>query len=110
MFLTRSALFASPLGQRVAFYSMTGRETLSQPFTYEVDLLSAEDTLDLSELLGQASTVVLERTDGSLRQFTGFVTSSPWSVRSATSLAIGPRCGRGCGSSGRRATVASSKK
>lgn len=74
MLLTRSALFASPLGERVAFYAMTGRETLSQPFAYEVDLLSAEDTLDLSELLGQHATVVLERTDGSLRHFTGFVT------------------------------------
>ncbi len=74
MLLTRSALFASPLGERVALYSMTGRETLSQPFTYEVQLLSADDSLDLSELLGQHATVVLERTDGTLRQFTGFVT------------------------------------
>ena len=74
MFLTRSAAFASPLGERVAFYSMTGREVLGQLFTYEVDLLSSDDSIDLSELLGQAGTVVLERIDGTVREFTGFVT------------------------------------
>jgi type VI secretion system secreted protein VgrG len=74
MFLTRSAMFASPLGERVAFYSMSGRETLGQLFSYEVDLLSSDDSLDLSELLGQGATVVLERIDGSMREFTGFVT------------------------------------
>jgi type VI secretion system secreted protein VgrG len=67
-------MFASPLGERLAFYSMTGRETLGQLFSYEVDLLSPEDSIDLSELLGQNATVVLERSDGSLRQFNGVVT------------------------------------
>lgn len=74
MFLTRSAVFASPLGERVSFYSMTGRETLGQPFSYEVDLLSADDSIDLSAPLGHGASVVLERVDGSLREYTGFVT------------------------------------
>jgi type VI secretion system secreted protein VgrG len=74
MFLTRSANFSSPLGDRVQLYSMTGRETLGQLFTYEVDLLSPEDNIDLSELLGQGASVVFERTDGSFREFTGYVT------------------------------------
>jgi type VI secretion system secreted protein VgrG len=67
-------MFSSPLGERVAFYSMSGRETLGQLFSYEVDLLSSDDSIDLSELLGQGATVVLERTDGTIREFTGFVT------------------------------------
>ena len=74
MFLTRSAMFASPLGERLAFYSMTGRETLGQLFSYEVDLLSSDDSLDLSELLGQGASVVFERTNGTIREFSGFVT------------------------------------
>jgi len=74
MFLTRSAMFASTLGERVALYSMVGRETLGQLFSYEVDLLSPDDSIDLSELLGQGATVVLERIDGTMREFTGYVT------------------------------------
>jgi type VI secretion system secreted protein VgrG len=74
MLLTRTAIFASPLGERLAFYSMTGREALGQLFSYEVDLLASEDSIDLSELLGQNATIVLERSDGSLRHFNGFVT------------------------------------
>src|SRR3970040_761832 len=74
MLLTRTAMFASPLGERVLFYAMTGREALGRLFTYQVDLLSESDLIDLAELLGQAATVVLERTDGSLREFHGFVT------------------------------------
>jgi type VI secretion system secreted protein VgrG len=67
-------MFASPLGEKLAFYSMTGREALGRLFTYEVDLLSDDDSIDLSKLLGQSASVLLERTDGSLREFNGFVT------------------------------------
>src|SRR5258706_2067861 len=74
MLLSRSAYFASPLGDALMFYSMTGRETLGRLFSFEVDLLSPDDSLDLSKLLGQGATVAFERTDGSIREFTGFVT------------------------------------
>lgn len=74
MLLSRSATFASPLGELLLFYSMTGRETLGRLFSYEVDLLSHDDSLDLSKLLGHGATVGLERTDGSIREFTGYVT------------------------------------
>jgi len=67
-------MFASPLGERLNFYSMMGREALGRPFSYEVDLLSEDDAIDLAELLGQPASVILERTDGSLREFNGFVT------------------------------------
>jgi len=74
MLVSRSAAFTSLLGDKLLFYSMTGRETLGRLFSYEVDLLSEDESLDLSELLGQPATVVLERTDGSVREFNGFVT------------------------------------
>jgi len=74
MLLSRTALFASPLGELLMFYSMRGQETLGRLFSYEVELLSSDDSIDLSKLLGQAATVVLELSDGGVREFTGFVT------------------------------------
>src|SRR5689334_8710606 len=74
MLMNRTAMFASPLGEKLAFYSMSGREALSRPFVYEVDLLSEDDSLDLLALLGQPVTVGLERTDGKVREFNGIVT------------------------------------
>lgn len=67
-------MFASPLGEKLAFYSMTGREALGRLFVYEVDLLSDDESLDLTELLGHSASVILERTDGSIREFNGYVT------------------------------------
>ncbi len=74
MLVSRSAEFTSSLGDKLLFYSMTGRETLGRLFSYEVDLLSDDDSVGLSELLGQPASVLLERTDGSVREFNGFVT------------------------------------
>ena len=74
MFLTRTAMFASPFGTSVAFLSMTGRETMGRPFIFEVDLLSDNDSLDLSELLAKRGRRDLERLDGTLREFNGLVT------------------------------------
>lgn len=74
MLLTRTAHFASPFGQAVQLYTMAGRETLGRPYNYEVDLLSHDDSLDLSKLLGQMCAVVLEHTDGTVRELTGFAT------------------------------------
>ena len=74
MLLSRTALFASPLGELLMFYSMRGQETLGRLFSYEVELLSPDDSIDLSKLLGQAATVAVELIDGGVREFTGFVT------------------------------------
>jgi type VI secretion system secreted protein VgrG len=74
MLLSRTALFASPLGEQLMFYSMRGQETLGRLFSYEVELLSPDDSIDLSKLLGQAATVGVELSDGGVREFTGFVT------------------------------------
>jgi type VI secretion system secreted protein VgrG len=72
--LSRTAMFASPFGPGVALLSMTGRETLGRPFAFEVDLLSESDSLDLKEILAKPASVILERLDGTLREFNGLVT------------------------------------
>jgi len=70
----KAAQFSSPLADKLVFYAMRGRETLGQPFSYEVDLLSDDPDLDLEALLGQPVSVSLERYDGGVREFNGFVT------------------------------------
>jgi type VI secretion system secreted protein VgrG len=72
--LTRPAQFSSSLKDQVELYSMTGREQLGRLFTYEVDLLSTDDSLDLSALLGQPASVQVQRNDHGVREFTGYVT------------------------------------
>ncbi|HXS16942.1 MAG TPA: type VI secretion system tip protein TssI/VgrG, partial [Polyangiaceae bacterium] len=73
--LSRTAHFASPFGQAVSLYTMTGREALGRLYSYEVDLLSRDDSLDLSKLLGQLCAVVLEDTSGAVRYLTGYATN-----------------------------------
>jgi len=67
-------MFSSPFGSSVAFLSMTGRETMGRPFSFEVDLLSDSDSLDLKEILAKPASVIMERMDGTLREFNGLVT------------------------------------
>ncbi|RYZ08189.1 MAG: type VI secretion system tip protein VgrG [Myxococcales bacterium] len=74
MTLSRAAMFASPFGPSVALLSMSGRERLGRPFRFEVDLLSENDSLDLKEILAKPASVLLERLDGSVREFNGLVT------------------------------------
>jgi type VI secretion system secreted protein VgrG len=69
----KAAQFSSPLGEQLVFYAMRGRETLGQPFSYEVDLLSDDPKIELDALLGQPVSVSLERYDGGTREFNGFV-------------------------------------
>ena len=71
---SKAAQFSSPLGEKLVFYAMHGRETLGQPFSYEVNLLSDDPNIDLAALLGQSVSVSLERYDGGVREFNGFVT------------------------------------
>lgn len=75
MIATRSARVESPLGDKaLLFLSMTAREALGRPFSYTVDVLAEDDTLDFSSLLGQVMTVELELPLLSTREFSGYVT------------------------------------
>jgi type VI secretion system secreted protein VgrG len=68
IFITTSAPDA-PL----VFEAMSGQEMLGRPFTYQVDLLSDSQDVDLQAMLGQRMTVHVERTEGE-RCFDGIIT------------------------------------
>ncbi len=74
MTLLRTARVSTPLGDDVLlFFSMDCTESLGQPFEYEVDLLSTDEQIDLTQLLGQMIVVELELPNAQLREFTGIV-------------------------------------
>jgi type VI secretion system secreted protein VgrG len=63
----------TPLGDdRLMFRSMNGTEGLSQPFEFEVDLLSASASLDLKSVLGKPLTLEIQ-TAGAPRFLNGQV-------------------------------------
>ncbi|MFZ5893117.1 MAG: type VI secretion system Vgr family protein [Myxococcota bacterium] len=71
----RTAVVATTLGdEKLLLYAMTARETLGRPFVYELDLLSEDEKIDLSKLLGQPIQVALQLADFSYREFNGIVT------------------------------------
>ena len=70
--LRRTATVFTNLGEEaLLLYSMLAQETLGRPFSYELTLLSSDENVDLSALLGQPIGVALELADGSLREFNG---------------------------------------
>ena len=74
MTLLRFAKVSTPLGDDVLlFFSMDCTESLGQPFEYEVDLLSLDEQIDLTQLLGQMVVVTLELPDSQKREFSGIV-------------------------------------
>ena len=76
MFETRTARVITPdANAGLLFLSMIGTESLGRPFEYTLELLAPDESVDLSELLGQTLTVELELVDGSVREFSGYVTS-----------------------------------
>ena len=66
---------ASPLGDDVLLLRhMVGTEQLSQLFNYRLDVLSTDDKIDFTKILGENMTVRLELKDsGTSRYFNGFV-------------------------------------
>ncbi|MFZ5891793.1 MAG: type VI secretion system Vgr family protein [Myxococcota bacterium] len=71
----RTAVVGTTLGDdKLLLYAMTAREALGRPFSYELDLLSTDEGISLSALLGQPIQVALQLTDFSYREFNGIVT------------------------------------
>jgi type VI secretion system secreted protein VgrG len=54
----------TPLGDDLLFRSMEGREALSEPFAYRLDIASLKSDLKPTDLLDHSVTVRIERTDG----------------------------------------------
>jgi len=74
MTLLRTARVSTPLGDDVLlFFSMECAEALGQPFEYQVDLLSTDEQIDLTQLLGQMMIVRLELPNAQVREFTGVI-------------------------------------
>ena len=55
--------------EHIAFH-----ETLSEPFSLEIDLLSSQPDLDISSLVGDTVNVAIDIEDGSVRYLNGYVT------------------------------------
>src|SRR5438093_1547427 len=73
----------TPLGDDVlVFWKMEGTETLSQPFVYELEMLSENPSLKPTDILGNTVQVDVALPDDSgKRHFHGYVTRFNW-VRS----------------------------
>ena len=72
---TRDIWVTTPLADGVAALErMDGHETLGQPFSYELSLVSTNPNIDLSTLLGQPMTVHVKLPPGGTRHFNGIVT------------------------------------
>ncbi|TVT44567.1 MAG: type VI secretion system tip protein VgrG, partial [Denitromonas halophila] len=54
----------------------TGRESVSQPFLFEIDCLSAHAYFDLNALIGEEITLRLQLADGAHRCWHGYVTQA----------------------------------
>jgi type VI secretion system secreted protein VgrG len=70
----RPIQITTPLGEDVLlFYRMNGIERLSEPFEYQLELLSTKDSIAAEQILGEAITVHVDLADGSKRHFNGHV-------------------------------------
>src|ERR1022692_4337813 len=53
-----------------------GTETLSEPFIFEVDLISPSPNVDISSLVGQTVAIGVDVNRGSVRYFNGYVSQA----------------------------------
>jgi len=60
--MKRRVTIRTPLGEALQFHRLVGRETLSQPYVFDVDLLGGSNAIDPAALLGKPATVVLRAT------------------------------------------------
>jgi type VI secretion system secreted protein VgrG len=75
MSFDRAARVITPLGEGILqLRSMHGQEGLSKPFSFELELISDDPTLDLDALLGESLTIELEVPGLAAREFSGHVT------------------------------------
>jgi type VI secretion system secreted protein VgrG len=66
---------SKPILKKLEMRSMIASEALGAPFEYTLDLVSKDENLNISELLGHPMTVRLELTLGLSRYWNGFVTN-----------------------------------
>jgi len=71
---TRQIAIETPLGEDVlVLRSLQGDESLSRLFTFDLDLVSENPSINYEDIVGQAVTLKLTLADSSLRYWNGFV-------------------------------------
>jgi len=64
----------TPLGEDTLLLAgFSGREAISEPFSFQLDLLSERAPIDFSKIIGQSVTITVTRFDGTPRYMNGIV-------------------------------------
>jgi type VI secretion system secreted protein VgrG len=70
----RELAIFTPLGKdKLLLHSLSGREELSQPFHFELEMLSADEAIDPGAIVGRNVSFRVARQDGVTRWFNGYV-------------------------------------
>jgi type VI secretion system secreted protein VgrG len=70
----RHLSLATPLRENVlVLTAFRGREEMSRPFSFELEMISDNNAIAPADIVGQNVTIGVERGDGSQRYFNGFV-------------------------------------
>jgi type VI secretion system secreted protein VgrG len=72
--VNRRVTIQTPLGDALQLHRLLGREAISQPYAFEVDLLGKSNSIDPKALLGKAATIAMQTESGGLRYLAGIVT------------------------------------
>lgn len=73
--MTRRVTITTPVGDALQFHRLAGRETLSQPYVFDIDLLGSHNGIDPRALLGKSASVAIQTERGDVRHLGGIVTS-----------------------------------
>jgi type VI secretion system secreted protein VgrG len=81
--VNRRIAISTPLGKDVLLLrGFTGSEAISQPFQFDLDLLSENDSIKFQDIVGQNVTLRLFDTEGKERHWNGFITRFSQGARS----------------------------
>ena len=70
----RNVAVTTPLGKdKLLFRALAGEEALSEPFRFELDLVSGDGAIAFDDLVGQPATVAFELSSGGTRYLNGVV-------------------------------------
>ena len=110
MAMQRTVRVQTVLGETLLFRAMVGREAISEPYEYQLTLVSDDDSVAFADLLGTDMTVEIDVLGDDQRHFHGLVSRFASSATRATSPATRRCSDRGCGSCPARPTAASSRR
>jgi type VI secretion system secreted protein VgrG len=81
--VNRRIAISTPLGKDVLLLrGFTGSEAISQPFQFDLDLLSENDSIKFQDIVGQNVTLRLFDAEGKERHWNGFITRFSQGARS----------------------------